>query len=185
MSIAAHQLHPLHRSGEAKPPFNLSAAAWELWKLAALGDGMAQAAARIYGSDDWHLCGVVFHECGHGACARAMGEESWIRIDSPLSGVCYRSGGQFQSQHELRMFALAGSVAECLAKYGVRQPDRDVQRWVTPEIMSTADRIQAGNFTGADIASCAALVRRRWVAIREEAAEVLARELARWGAQTC
>jgi hypothetical protein len=174
-----------HRSGEAKPPFNLSAAAWELWELAACGGGMVQIAARVYGSDNWSLCGVVFHECGHAAAARAMGEQAWIKIDSPLSGACYRSGGQFQRQHELRMFALAGSTAECLAKYGLWQPDRDVQRWVTPEIMSTADRIQAGSFTGADVASCAALVRRNWASIREESAEILARELARWGAQTC
>lgn len=166
-------------------PYMLTDRAWGLWQLAGSGRGMVDMAAAAYNSDDWHLVATVYHECGHAAAARVFGELSWIKITSPRSGICQRTDDQYWPAERVRTFALAGPVAEHLAKYGLWTPDAHLQDCIHTPSLSTSDRIQAGNFGAADLVACAALARRCWSAIQAEASEVLARELARWGASEC
>jgi hypothetical protein len=115
-----------------------------------------------------------------------FGEHARIELYSPASGICFHwlgSGGGFRSDRAMRLIALSGRVSEEFAIYGLFQEDAALSRAVTPDALSTSDRIHSGEFTPRDVSECAALVRSDWANVAQLAADTINRCTAAWDAQ--
>jgi hypothetical protein len=163
----------LHFAGAPGPEHRFLGVTGALLQVAASGRGMVELAHRFYGTPDYRLVRTSFHEAGHGVAAQALGEAARITISSPASGLCvhWREDGRRSSKRSGRMVALAGPVAQELAGYGLWLPDVQLQQTLSFDLMSNSDRIHAGDFTPADVSSCAALIRSSWSAVIAVAAE--------------
>jgi hypothetical protein len=169
-ATACPQNHP-HFTGQT----------WRLWAMGAAGRGMENLGAMVRGTDDWYLVALAFHEAGHAAAAREMGEVPWIIIDTPRSGRCRRTATRDHSRDEICDWGLSGAIAERLAVQSLDLGGTALQNQIE---LWPADARHAGAFDLRDVRRCEAMVKCEWAQVRATAAHVLARELARWSAST-
>jgi hypothetical protein len=157
-------IHTVQFSGAEPPSHRFVGATSDLIRAAAQGRGLAELANEFYGTPDYLLIRVAFHEAGHAAIARSFGEAYRIELFSPGFGVCHhwRVDGRSPSEDAKRSVALAGSLAEHLAHYGHAVTDADLQFAVHPDALSDSDRINAGTFTPEQVRECVDLVRQEW-----------------------
>lgn len=138
----------------------------DLHSLAARGGGMAALARSNYGSNDWNTVLTAFHEAGHAVAARAQGLVARVEIHSPTDGFCHVDMQAAQSRGA-QLIALAGQVAQNLARDGLATPSTDLIRF--PEDLSESDRLYAGAFGLAEVAAAADLVWSRWADVTADA----------------
>ena len=147
------------------------------------GAGMNQLAATSYGSPDWYLVRVCWHEAAHAVVAQAFAITARIEIDSGNrignGRVWLGRTVRHDSPVVRKMIALAGSTTEKIAAFGLAHAGAPVvHRYLTaPRVMSQQDQDLAGDFTSDDTAQCHALVLRKWPAIAATARRVLHEQL--------
>lgn len=134
----------------------LSGAYVELHKLAASGPGFSRLASRHYGTPDYQLVRMAWHEAGHAVMARLHGQAAEIHMTARGGCLCWHAD---QTLEATRLIAIAGGVSEAMAEHDVSDA------WLETHCrdrMSDQDLRLAGAFTLADVKSAAKLVRANW-----------------------
>ena len=118
-----------------------------------------------------HCATVALHEGGHAVVAQFFGSRAETRLLLE-SGYLYGcTEWDNLPEHDSRLVALAGAIATILWFH----PDATAEQtkeWM-PAVLGPRDAIDAGDYSGADVAECLEILRSRWGDVEAEAAGLL------------
>jgi len=118
---------------------------------------------------------VCLHEYAHLAVAKHFGGAGFVTVarvadaSPPCHAGAFRLFGDL-ADHEWRIVALAGAIAECLAEDPLAGVDRIAHRLDAASRLTGVDRQLAAGYTRDDVTACVAILRAEWSSLCADAA---------------